>query len=556
MELHEENAFKIKAVQNALFKLEQINEPLASIPPEKLETMEGIGKSLAAKINEICTTGSLGELNELVSRTPEGVIGMLEIKGIGPKKVRTIWKDLDITDKDALLAACNENKISKLKGFGEKTQESIKQALLFTEQHKDKFMYAELEETALKIESDLKARFGEQNASLSGDIRRKMEVAETIQLVTGTNEIVAAKAFLNSLSYLKENTELSAPFTWCGNELTTGVKVEVKLFPPDEFVQKLYMHSCAPEHLKQTVKGGPAIGYYLRKSKAVSEADFFKEIGLQYIEPEMREGMAEVAKAAEGLLPQLLDDSDLKGILHNHTTYSDGSHTLEQMALYCKQLGYEYLGISDHSKSAFYANGLYENRVLHQHKEIDELNAKLAPFRIFKGIESDILNDGELDYEDNVLASFDFIVASIHSNLKMNEEKATQRLITAIENPFTTMLGHPTGRLLLKREGYPINHKKVIDACVASNVVIEINANPRRLDMDWRWLVYALEKGAWLSVNPDAHSLQEYHNMKYGVIVGRKAGLSKVKTFNALSLAEIEEHLRKKKAAAGTNVNS
>ena len=264
----------------------------------------------------------------------------------------------------------------------------------------------------------------------------------------------------------------------------------------------------------------------------------------------MREGLSEVHKAQQNSIPTLLEDKDLKGILHNHSTYSDGIHTLEQMAEHCRQSGYEYLGISDHSKTAFYANGLQENRVLEQHIEINKLNQKLFPFRIFKGIESDILNDGALDYADNILASFDFIVASIHSNLKMTKEKATQRLLTAIENPYTTMLGHPTGRLLLKREGYPVDHKAIIDACVANNVIIEINANPYRLDMDWRHVLYAIEKGAWISINPDAHSMAEYDNMRYGVLVGRKAGLGKEQTFNALSVEQVATHFESKKAAA------
>jgi DNA polymerase (family X) len=307
------------------------------------------------------------------------------------------------------------------------------------------------------------------------------------------------------------------------------------------------MHSASPDHLKAEVKEGKSFFHIVKSEKFNLEEDLYKSLGLQYIEPEMREGFGEVELAREHKIPRLIDYSDLKGILHNHSTYSDGKHTLEEMALYCKELGFEYLGISDHSKTAFYANGLKEFKILEQHKEIDQLNKKLAPFRIFKGIESDILNDGELDYEDAVLASFDFIVASIHSNMKMTEEKATSRLIRAIENPYTTILGHATGRLLLKREAYPIDHKKVIDACSANNVIIEINANPRRLDMDWRWVRYAIEKGIMISINPDAHEKAGYLDMQYGVYMGRKAGLSKELTFNALSLAEIEKQFAAKK---------
>jgi DNA polymerase (family 10) len=271
-----------------------------------------------------------------------------------------------------------------------------------------------------------------------------------------------------------------------------------------------------------------------------SEHEIYQKAGLAFVEPELREGLNEIELAKENKLPQLITYSDLKGSLHNHSTWSDGVHTLEEMALFCKEnLQLEYLGMCDHSKSAFYANGLNEQRIYAQHQEIDALNAKLAPFRIFKGIESDILYDGSLDYSDDILKTFDFVVASVHSILRMDEEKATSRIITAIENPYTTILGHPTGRLLLSRKGYPIDYKKVIDACAANNVVIEINANPLRLDLDWRWHRYALEKGVLLSINPDAHRKEGFHDMHYGVLIGRKGGLTPKQCLNSYSLNEI-----------------
>ncbi len=276
-----------------------------------------------------------------------------------------------------------------------------------------------------------------------------------------------------------------------------------------------------------------------------SEKEIYDYYHLQYIEPELREGLNEVELAKENKIPILIDVKDLRGILHNHTTYSDGINTLKEMAEYCKKLGYEYLGICDHSKSAFYANGLNEERVIAQQQEIDELNKILFPFKIFKGIESDILNGGSLDYNEDILKTFDFIVASVHSNLKMNEEKATERLIKAIENPYTTILGHPTGRLLLSRAGYPINHKKVIDACAANGVIMELNAHPYRLDIDWRWIPYCLEKGVMISINPDAHETQGYHDMYYGTCVARKGMLTKEMCFNALSLEEITKRFLK-----------
>ncbi len=279
-----------------------------------------------------------------------------------------------------------------------------------------------------------------------------------------------------------------------------------------------------------------------------TENEIYNLAGLQFIEPEMREGGNEIELAKNNKIPQLVRFEDLKGTLHNHSTWSDGVHTLEEMATFCKDdLKLEYLGICDHSKSAFYAKGLNEIRVAAQHREIDELNIKLAPFKIFKGIESDILYDGSLDYDEGILKSFDFVVASVHSVLKMSEEKATERLLRAIENPYTRILGHPTGRMLLTRSGYPIDHKKVIDACAANNVVIEINANPLRLDLDWRWHQYAISKGVMLSVNPDAHRQEGLLDMHYGINVARKGGVAAENCLNCMSLEQITDFFNKKK---------
>ena len=278
-----------------------------------------------------------------------------------------------------------------------------------------------------------------------------------------------------------------------------------------------------------------------------NEESVYSNLNIQYCEPELREGLFELEKAKNNQLPKLIELTDLKGILHNHSTYSDGMNTLEEMATYCKELGYEYLGICDHSQTAVYADGLKPETVLVQHQEIEKLNKKLFPFKIFKGIESDILGNGDLDYEEDILKSFDFIVASVHANLKMDEEKATTRLLKAIENPHTTILGHPTGRLLLGRPGYPINHKKIIDACAANKVVIELNAHPYRLDIDWRWIPYCLEKGVMISINPDAHQLKGYHDMRYGTFVARKGLLTKDNCLNAMDLNTFENYLSTKK---------
>ena len=516
MELHEENPFKIKSIANAAYKLDKTDVELQGKSLQELEQMEGIGKGIAAKINELLTTGDLKELSAMVAITPLGVIEMLGIKGIGPKKVRQLWKELGVESVGELLYACNENRLVTLKGFGAKTQAEVKKQIEFFQTNIGKFHYASVESFANEVVEYLKKKYNTALVSLTGAMRRKCEVIEVIEVLIATD---------NAVLDIDNNR---------------NVKVELISCREDEFYQRLFETTAASDF---------NIDGFQFKNDVKSEEELFVHNNIQFIEPELREQSTVIQLARAQKLPQLLEMKDLKGILHNHSTYSDGMNTLKEMAVYCKELGYEYLGMCDHSQSAFYAEGLKPERVLEQHKEIDELNQQLAPFKIFKGIESDILNDGSLDYEEDVLRSFDFIVASVHSNLKMDEEKATARLIKAIENPYTTILGHPTGRLLLSRPGYPIDHKKVIDACAANNVIIELNAHPYRLDIDWRWIPYCIEKGVKISINPDAHEKSGYHDMYFGTCAARKGMLTKEMCFNALSLPEIESYFSKRKLA-------
>lgn len=551
MELHEENPFKIRGYQNAVAALERVDAPLAGLSEKELEKFEGIGKGVASKIVELNETGSFADLNKLLEITPEGVVEMLNIKGIGPKKIRTIWKELGIETSQQLLEAAENNQIAKLKGFGEKTQETLKNALLYTEANKGKLLWAEAEIPAENLKKLLQENLKTDRVELVGDYRRKLEIIDQLQLVIGTENAPKTQEQINEIAALQQDGKLSGPFAWRGTVADLGLKVELKLVPEADFFNEVFRLSAADAHLCEPYNETDCLYGLLKKEKFASEAAVYEKASLHFIEPELREGYGEIGLAKENKLPKLVTDADLKGILHNHSTYSDGAHTLEQMAVFCKEQGYEYLGICDHSKSAFYANGLQEGRVAQQQKEIDKLNAELAPFKIFKGIESDILNDGSLDYDEDILKTFDFVVASIHSPLNMTKEKATQRLLTAISNPYTTMLGHPTGRLLLRREGYPIDHKAVIDACAENGVIIEINANPWRLDLDWRWVHYALEKGVMLSINPDAHSTSGYADMRYGVLMGRKGGLTAEMTFNAKSREEVEAYFLQRKKEKG-----
>lgn len=543
LELHDENEFKIKNLGFAVRALDKTTEDLLNMSVAQLATLPSVGKSIAGKIDEIRQTGTTQELTELLARTPEGVLDMLNIKGIGPKKVRTIWQELNITDTRELLLACENGEVAKLKGFGDKIQNTIKESILYAQSNTGKLRMEKGEELAQVLFDELEKHF--EQVAIVGDVRRKNEIVETIQLVVGHDKPWEVQKLINSLPTLQQDEKVSSPFAWRGHFEGKAIDIEVLICSHAQFVNQVFIYSASPKHL-----ASQNILKTVQKQVFDSEEAIYASVNIPYIIPEMREGNFEFDWVQKHQNDELITWDGLKGILHNHSTYSDGKHSLKEMADYCRELGFEYLGIADHSKTASYAKGLSEERVYEQHAEIDKLNQAYSlmtdrPFKILKGIESDILGDGSLDYPDDVLKSFDYIVASIHQNLKMTEEKAMSRIIGAIENPYTTILGHPTGRLLLSRAGYPVDYKKMIDACAANNVIIEINASPYRLDLDWRWIQYALEKDVKLSINPDAHEKDGYFDMHYGVAVARKGGLTKEMTFNALNLQEIETYLKK-----------
>jgi DNA polymerase (family 10) len=540
MELHEQNPFKIKSLANAAFKVDKLPYPADGKSLEQLEKIEGIGKSTAAKIIELLETGTIAELNALLADTPEGIVEMMRIKGIGPKKVAVIWRELGIENIGELFYACNENRLIEAKGFGLKTQEEIRKAIEFRMASNGKFLYAQVEKEASDLMDELKALFPSALIEFGGDFRRLCETISEAVIVLGSRDQQVAFDTLVKSPVLN-NVALNG--NHMSGEMPNGLLVDIICVEKRYFYKELFVQTGSDDHVEAVLSHMADVA-----DQPESEELIYAKAGMQFIKPELREGDTFIERAQKNELPQLISYHDLKGTLHNHSNWSDGVNTVEEMALYCRDtLKLEYLGMCDHSKSAFYAKGLSIERVLQQQEEIDHLNRKLDGFHIFKGIESDILNDGALDYPEEILKKFDFIVASVHSNLRMDEDKATARIIKAVENPYTTILGHPTGRLLLSRKGYPINYKKVIDACAANNVVIEINANPLRLDLDWRWHQYALEKGVWLSINPDAHRREGFLDMHYGVIVARKGGLYKEKCLNALSLQEIRQFFEKKK---------
>lgn len=545
MELHQVNPFKIKSVANASFKIDKLPFKLKDKNPSELESIEGIGKSMAAKITELLQTQNIQELTDLISDTPEGIIEMLSVKGLGPKKIEVIWHGLGIENLGELYYACNENRLIEAKGFGLKTQEEIKKAIEFKMANAGRFLYAKVETLAdayhQEFNQKIKALDSTAQVLITGDFRRKCEIIEELAFIFSIDQTsLITPDFFESLDFEKlEQNDHEFLF-----KDPNGILIKCFCSNLENTAFRLFETTGCKEHVDE-------IKSFLKNQTSIfnKEEEIYLAAGMDFIEPELREAGNEIAKALAHQSPNLIQLEELKGSLHNHSTWSDGVHSIEEMALYCRdQLGLNYLGMCDHSKTAVYAGGLSIERVLQQQEEIDYLNKKLAPFKIFKGIESDILGDGSLDYPEEILKKFDFVVASVHSNLKMDEEKATQRLLKAIENPYTTILGHPTGRLLLSRKGYPLDFKKIIDACAANQVVIEINANPLRLDLDWRWHQYALEKGVILSINPDAHRTEGFLDMKYGIYVARKGGLTADKCLNAFSLNEFTTYLDARKS--------
>ena len=536
MEIQGENSFKVKTYSIAAFRLEKIADQVAEMTPEQMVSIPNIGSSVVQKIQEILETGKLSVLEEYLQKTPPGVVDMLGIKGIGPKKIALLWKELGVESIGELEYACGENRLVTIKGFGEKTQTAILKNIAFIRSNQGFNLWSEAETYAIQIWKKLRTVYPDNQTDYTGDYRRQMPTMSSIDFITdlSIDQLKAQLGRVPDVSFTEEEKQLSV-------HIPNAPLVLFQLCDKDEFLLNQFYTSASAEFLEAFDSK------YSIPEMISDEAEIFSKNGLEYIHPALRETPAIIDKAIKQQLPELIQPKDIKGIIHNHSTYSDGIHTLEQMAKATRDKGYEYLVISDHSKTAFYANGLSVDRIKAQHEEIEMLNQKMAPFKIFKSIESDILNDGALDYESDILATFDLIVASVHSNLKMTEEKAMQRLLTAIQNPYTTILGHPTGRLLLSREGYPVDYKMMIDACVAHNVVIEINAHPRRLDLDWSWLSYALEQGAMVSIDPDAHSMDGIDLVKYGVLASQKGGLTKERNLSSMNLMEFETFLANRK---------
>ncbi len=539
MDIHGENSFKSKSYSIAAYNIEKFTVQLSELPKDKIFSLQGIGDAIGKKIIELLHTGKLNALEELLEKTPPGVMEMLQIKGIGPKKIYAIWKEMEIENIGELLYACHENRLLLYKGFGKKTQDNVIESIEFYEQQQGNYLFASVETLGSELTAYLQNIFSNKKISITGEFIRHAETIAVLEFVIP----VSPGKIINTLDKQQEFEllEQNDDYILYGYD----EKIKVKLFFTDDrsITEKLFFTSGTPEFKESFVKEFPKFDF----EKVDDDQDIFKKLNIQYIPGFLRENGEIIKQAARFSIPHVIMPADIKGLIHCHSNWSDGSNTLEQLADAAIDSHLEYLVISDHSKAADYAKGLSEEKIKAQHELVNELNEKYRPFKIFKSIESDILNDGSLDYSNSVLSSFDLVIASVHSNLKMSEEKAMRRLLKAIENPFTIILGHMTGRLLLSRKGFPVDHKQIIDACAANDVVIELNAHPRRLDMRWQWIEYALSKNVMISINPDAHSIEEFNNTRYGVLSAQKGMLTKKNNLSSFSLPEFEKFLKEVK---------
>ena len=535
------NAFRARAFESAARTIEKMDEPAeARLAEGTLTDVRGIGAGLAAQILELTERGSFELRDGLLAEIPPGLHDVLRVKGLGAAKVRRLWQELGITSLDELEEAAGAGRLASLSGFGAKTQANVLANVQRLKKYRQRRRYADALGEALPVLEQLRALPDVQRAELSGELRRSLETVGEVRLVAAATDVRAVREGLD----LEEADGRPGEAVLTGT-LPDGLGLRVLVAAPERFGTAWWRDTGAEAHLEafEQTSGTPDV--------QADEADVYALAGLSFVPPELREGAGELEAARDGRLPELITEADLRGVLHNHSTYSDGAHSIEEMAGAARQMGFAYFGLCDHSQSLGIANGLSPERVREQREEVQQLNAAYAdshddggrPFKIFHGIESDILGDGALDYDDDTLALFDFVVASVHSGFGMTEREMTERVVRAVENPYTSILGHATGRLLLSREGYRLDHERVIAACAECGVALELNANPYRLDLDWRWVRRATERGVLISINPDAHATDQLGYVRWGVAVARKGWLTAAECLNAKPLAEFEEWL-------------
>lgn len=551
LELTGGNPFETRAYQNAARTVGSLEGDIGELVRSgQLAKTPGLGKTLVARITELVTTGHMELYDQLQEQVPPGLREMLRIPGLGPKRVRQIYETLHIDTLADLRAAAENGEIASLAGFGAKSQEKILKGLIFLTEHQDKYRYDVAEADALPIAAALRELPQVVRLSIAGSLRRHKEVVKDMDIVASVASDADRAVVMDTLVSLPQvNSVTGRGDTKTSVILRSGIALDLRLVTDDEYPYALHHFTGSKEH-NVTLRGrahseGVKINEYglFRGDELIpckDEKDIYRALGMHYVPPELREDRGEIEAARKGELPRLVTEEDLKGILHVHSTWSDGQVSIREMAEATLALGKQYLGICDHSKVAAYAHGMNENAVKRQQEEIDRLNAEYdGRFRILKGTECDILRDGALDFDDETLATFDFVVASIHSNFNLPPEEQTRRLIRAIENPYCSILGHPTGRILLGRDGYQPDLERVIDRAGELGVAIELNADPHRFDLDWRLIRYATDRGVKIPINPDAHSPAGLLNIRYGVGVGRKGWLTREQVLNTLPLDEL-----------------
>lgn len=546
-----ENPFKVRAYQNAARTLQALDRDLADVVAAgELTELPGIGEALAEKITTLVETGRLPFYDELRRQVPEGLLELLRVPGLGPKRVHELHEKLGITGLRQLEYAAQSKQLESLSGFGPKLQAKILAGIAAVKKNAERSLLSDATQAAEAVLEGVRGIPGILRSSIAGSVRRRRETIGDLDLVLSTGDPAGVLPACAALPAVEE--VLSLGDTKASVRLDGGMQLDVRAVSDLEFPYTLHHFTGSKEHNVALRARAQAMGLKIneyglwRGEERVpcrDEAAFFAALGLAYIPPELRENMGEIEAAEAGALPRLVEAGDLRGVLHTHSVHSDGVDTIADMARGARERGYEYIGLSDHSRSAIYAGGMQPDDVERYFDEIDELNEKLEGIRILKGTECDILPDGRLDYPDKLLARFDFVIGSVHGSFGMPEAEMTKRVLTALAHPHLDILGHPTGRLLLAREPYAIRLGAVLEAAAELGVAVEINANPHRLDLDWREAKGFLERGGWVSINPDAHRVTGLDDVRYGVDVARKGWVTRDRVLNALSLDALRKHL-------------
>jgi len=563
LELKGENIFKIRAYQNAARGIETFSGSLSQVVGEgKVGEIDGVGKGIADRITEIVLTGNSSYYNILKTEFPPGIFGMFDIVGMGPKKIKAVWEQLSITSVPELEAGCRDGRVAGLKGFGEKTAANILKAIDDAKKHAGRFRFGDVASDASAMLEDIRALPEVIRVEACGSFRRKRETCGDLDFLVSTKSPESVSEFF--VKHEMVDSVMAHGATKSSVRLKSGIQADLRVVTDDQFTFALNYFTGSKEHNIVMRQRALARGWTLNEYRLGpdekprvtpepvpeirEEKDLYRALGLDYIEPELRENHGEFKAAEEHTLPRLIELENLRGCFHNHTTASDGRSSLREMAEAAQEIGMQYLGIADHSKASFQAHGLDEKRLLAQLDEIRALNAEYkGEFRIFAGSEVDIHKDGSLDFSDEIMAQLDYVVASVHASFQLPEAEMTARLIRAMENKYVTMLGHLTGRLLLQRDGYSVDIGAIIDAAAATGTIIELNANPRRFDMDWRHWAAAKAKGVKCAINPDAHHTSQLGFVSFGIGVARKGWLTREDVVNCLPLGKIEQVLAAKR---------